>query len=139
SLNEGRNQLLELNSCRPQTAATKVAYLVAEQRSDALAEYLVKLADQFGLEHEEHSENAIILRPGDHMMTESFPHLPEEGLSGTFDRDRALSREDLAFLSWEHPLVRGGMDLIMSTDFGSATICTLPVKGIKPGTLLLES
>lgn len=139
SLHEGRNRLLELNSCKPAIATQQVKQLEDEQRSGALAEYLEQLADQFGLDHEEHSENAIILRPGDHMITEAFPHLPEEGISGTFDRERALSREDLAYLSWEHPLVRSGMDLILSSDFGCATICTLPVSGIAPGTLLLES
>ncbi|GAB3371436.1 RNA polymerase-associated protein RapA [Spongiibacter taiwanensis] len=138
NLSRGRNRLLELNSCKPLEAAELVAQLEAEQRSDALANYLDIFADQFGLEHEEHSENAVILRPGDHMQIEALPHLPEEGLTGTFDRQRALSREDMVYLSWEHPLLRSAMDVIMTSDFGSASLCTLPVKGLKSGTLLLE-
>jgi ATP-dependent helicase HepA len=45
----------------------------------------------------------------------------------------------MAYFSWEHPLISGGMDLIMSSDFGSATVCTIAVKGLKAGTLLLEA
>lgn len=137
-LHSGRNRLLELNSCRKEQARSIVDTVDREQRSDSLADYLEQLADQFGLEHEDHSANAIILRPGDHMLTESFPHLPEEGLSGTFDRQRALSREDLAYLSWEHPLVLEAMELIVKGDFGSACVSTLSVKGLPAGSLLLE-
>jgi ATP-dependent helicase HepA len=138
-LRKGRNRLLELNSCQPQRAAELITALEAEQRSDTLAEYLEMLAEQFGLDHEDHSDNAIILRPGDHMITEAFPHLPEDGITGTFDRDRALSREDMSYFSWEHPLVSSAMDMVMSSDFGSASICTIAVKALKPGTLLLEA
>jgi ATP-dependent helicase HepA len=138
-LTAGRNRLLELNSCRRDEANALVSQLGEEQRSDALANYLELLADQYGLEHEDHSENTIILRPGDHMLTEAFPHLPEEGFTGTFDRSRALSREDIAYLSWEHPLVHDAMMMISTSDFGSAAVCTLPVKGLPPGTLLLEA
>ena len=138
-LGRGRNRLLELNSCRPRQAAELVATLEAEQGSEALAEYLEQLADQFGLEHEHHSEDAIILRPGEHMLTEAFPHLPDEGISGSFNREKALSREDLAWFSWEHPLVRDAMAMISDSDFGSATLCTLPVKGLSTGSLLLEA
>lgn len=138
-LRKGRNRLLELNSCQPQRAAKLIASLEAEQRSDTLADYIEMLAEQFGLDHEDHSDNAIILRPGDHMITEAFPHLPEDGITGTFDRERALSREDMAYFSWEHPLVSSAMDMVMSSDFGSASICTIAVKALKPGTLLLEA
>ena len=139
NLRKGRNRLLELNSCQPQRAAELITSLETEQRSDALAEYVEMLAEQFGLDHEDHSDNAIILRPGDHMITEAFPYLPEDGITGTFDRDRALSREDMAYFSWEHPLITSGMDMVISSDFGSASICTIAVKALKPGTLLLES
>ncbi|MFT5032625.1 MAG: ATP-dependent helicase HepA [Bermanella sp.] len=138
-LHSGRNRLLELNSCRKGTSDDLLANVAVEQRSEELAEYLEQLAQQFGLEHEDHSDNTIILHPGNHMLTEAFPHLPEEGLTGTFDRQKALKREDMHFLTWEHPLVRDAMDMIVTGDLGSACVCTLPVKGLPAGSLLLES
>ncbi len=137
-LHSGRNRLLELNSCRPEQARQLIAQVEQEQRGDELADYMDQLADQFGLEHEDHSADTIILRPGDHMVSDSFPHLPEDGITGTFSRDKALSREDIAFFSWEHPLVRDAMDMIVSGDFGSACISTLSVKGLPAGSMLLE-
>ncbi len=47
------------------------------------------------------------------------PASPEEGLLGTFERRRALSREDLAFLSWDHPLVLGLLDAMLSGHHGN--------------------
>ncbi len=138
-LHSGRNRLLELNSCRKDGSHAVLESIATEQRSDELAVYLEQLAQQFGLEHDDHSEGAVILHPGDHMLMEAFPHLPEEGLTGTFDRQRALEREDMHFLTWEHPLVRDAMELIAVGDFGSACVCTLPVKGLPSGSLLLEA
>lgn len=138
SLRDGRNQLLELNSCRPE-AADQIAELTTPSQADTLPDYLEMLADQLGLDHEDHSEAAIILRPGEHMVGDLLRHLPEEGITGTFDRQRALSREDMAFFTWEHPLVREALELILSSDFGSASICTMQVKRLPAGTLLLEA
>ncbi|WP_374962152.1 RNA polymerase-associated protein RapA [Spongiibacter tropicus] len=138
-LHSGRNQLLELNSCRRDIADALIDSVETEQRGSELAAYLEQLADQFGLEHEDHSDNAIILRPGEHMLSDAFSELPEEGMTGTFDRRRALSREDMAFLTWEHPLLRDAMELIANGDFGSACINTLSVKGLPAGTMLLET
>jgi len=130
---------LELNSCRRDIADALIDSVETEQRGSELAAYLEQLADQFGLEHEDHSDNAIILRPGEHMLSDAFSELPEEGMTGTFDRRRALSREDMAFLTWEHPLLRDAMELIANGDFGSACINTLSVKGLPAGTMLLET
>jgi ATP-dependent helicase HepA len=43
------------------------------------------------------------------------------------------------FLSWEHPMVSGAMDMILGGDFGNATLCTIKLGPLKPGTLLLET
>ncbi|WP_372782653.1 RNA polymerase-associated protein RapA [Litorivivens sp.] len=137
-LHSGRNRLLELNSCRPEQARQLIASVETEQRGAQLADYLEQLADQFGLEHEDHSAETVILRPGDHMVSDGFPHLPADGITGTFSREKALSREDIAFFSWEHPLVRDAMEMIVTGDFGSACISTLAVKGLPAGSLLLE-
>jgi ATP-dependent helicase HepA len=57
----------------------------------------------------------------------------------TFNRLKALSREDMHFLSWEHPMVTGVMDMILGGDFGNTGLCTLKLPPLKPGTLLLET
>jgi ATP-dependent helicase HepA len=81
----------------------------------------------------------LVLHPSDHMRIEQFPGLPEDGLTVTYDRQQALSREDMQFLTWEHPLVRGAQDLISLSEFGNTAFCTLKLPPLKPGTLMLEA
>ncbi len=50
----------------------------------------------------------------------------------------ALSREDAQFITWEHPLIRNGLDLILSGDTGSSTMSLLKNKALPVGTLLVE-
>src|SRR5262249_42058273 len=55
------------------------------------------------------------------IFAESFPGLPAEGITVTCDRQRALGREDLQFLTWDHPLVTGALDLILGSEKGNCS------------------
>jgi ATP-dependent helicase HepA len=57
----------------------------------------------------------------------------------TYSRETALIHEDMQYLSWEHPLVSFAMDMVMSSELGNATVCTLKQEEINPGTLLMEA
>ncbi len=138
-LEAGRDRLLELNSCNPQRAAATIAQLLETEAVEALQQYMEGVLDEFGVEQDYHSEGAVILHPGDHMPVQRFPGLPDEGVTATYQRRIALSREDMLFLSWEHPMVSGAMDLIVNADFGSTSFCTVKLGPLKPGTLLVEA
>lgn len=138
-LQQGRDQLLELNSCKPVKAQALVAALSENDESQALPSYMESVFDCFGIDSEKHSEYSLVLHPSDHMRIEQFPGLPESGLTITYQRQQALSREDMQFLTWEHPLVRGAQDLIALSEFGNTTFCTLKLPPLKPGSLLLEA
>ena len=138
-LREGRDRLLELNSCKPAVAEQLIAEIRANEQEDTLQAYLESLCDGFGVEHEFHSEHCLVLRPTEHMLTGHFPHLGEEGTTVTFNRELALAREDLKFLTWEHPMLVEAMEMVYSTELGNAAIGTIKLKGIAPGTMLLES
>ncbi|MFT5449653.1 MAG: ATP-dependent helicase HepA [Gammaproteobacteria bacterium] len=73
------------------------------------------------------------------MLCEEFPELPEDGATGTFERKQALAREDIEFLTWEHPMVVGAMDLLVNGEIGNSTLCTFKALPLDPGTLVLES
>ncbi|HWB05900.1 MAG TPA: helicase-related protein [Verrucomicrobiales bacterium] len=116
----GYDLLLERNSCRPERAAEIIAP-VREADADAKFEaFTLRLLDHFGMQIEEHSSRSFILRPGN-LLTDSLPDIPEDGLSITFNRDRALSREDLAFVTADHPMVRGAFDLLLGGQTGNAS------------------
>jgi ATP-dependent helicase HepA len=138
-MQQGRDRLLELNSCDAAAAEKLVTEMQAVERDEELSDYMEQVFDQFGVEQEHHSANSIILRPGDHMIGHTFPALNEEGMTATFNREVALSRDDINYLTWEHPMVNGAMDMVLSGDFGNTAFCTLKLPPLKPGTLLLEA
>ena len=138
-LREGRDRLLERNSCKPDVAARIIEEIVAGETGDALENFLEALCEAFGVDQEYHSEQALVLRPSEHMLTGHFPYVRDEGTTITFSREKALSREDMEFLSWEHPMVLEAMDMVHSTELGNAAIGTIKLKGVPPGTMLLEA
>jgi len=138
-LHDGRDRLLELNSCNKQGAETIVDDILDSEQRLELTSYMESVYDQFGVDQERHSATSIVLHPSDHMQQSHFPGLPEGGLTATFHRDTALSRDDIHFLSWEHPMVTGSMDMVFGGDFGNTALCTIKLPPLKPGTLLLEA
>ncbi len=118
-LSQGHDRLLELTSSQP-TRATPLIDRIRRRDSDpTFEEYLLALLDHFGIHIEELGHRGYLLRPGH--LTDAFPGLPDEGLSVTLDRPRALSREDLGFFSQDHPMVRGAIDLLLGSETGNAT------------------
>jgi len=138
-MQEGRDRLLELNSCDPVVAKSLIEAIEQEEQQGELADYMTKVFDEFGVDHEYHSTNALVIKPTDHMLSDHFPGLNEEGNTITFDRNKAISREDIEYLSWEHPMVVEIMEIISASEIGNASVATISIKGLKPGTLLLES
>lgn len=137
-LHAGRDQLLELNSCRPEEAQRLIAQLHDFERQHTLWPYMERLFDCYGVNSEFHSEDCYILEPGNHMRIAHFPELSEDGATVTVNRDIALAREDMRFLTWEHPMVTAAMDLVLSSETGNAAISFVKHQQAAPGQLLLE-
>ena len=138
-LNLGRNRLLELSGCRKEIADPLIKEINQQEQADVLTRYLEQAFDCFGIEIEDHSLNSWILRPGAHLEVEQFPELPDEGITVTTNRETALAREDMQFLTWEHPLVRATIDLIVNGDKGRVSICTLQMPQLPPHSIFLEA
>jgi ATP-dependent helicase HepA len=137
-LQAGRDRLLELNSYR-QSEAEHIRQQIQQQDEDTrLVDFMTRLCDSFGVEFEGHSEHSYVIRPGDHMQVHHFPELKEEGVTVTFDRDTALVHEDRMFMSWEHPMVTGGLDLLLGSERGNAALSVCKIPGLKTGEILLE-
>lgn len=137
-LEQGRDRLLEMHSNGGE-AAQELAAAIAEQDNDVnLVNFALNLFDIVGIQQEDRSDNLVILTPSDHMLVPDFPGLPQDGCTITFDREQALSREDAQFVSWEHPIIRNGLDLILSGDIGSCAVSLLKNKALPVGTLLAE-
>jgi len=115
--------LIDINSFneeRGRGLSTKIANIDA---SPDLRVFLEAAFDHFGVESEAVDERGT-LRLTAHSLTfvERVPGLSSVGeVTATFLRDEALIREDLAFLSWEHPIVDGTLEIILHGDIGKIT------------------
>mgnify|MGYP005991137401 CR=1 FL=1 len=138
-LESGRDKLLELNSSGQGKAEQLVLDIDKLDNQHELAQYMFSVFDVFGLEQDDKADNAIALQPSEHMLSANFPCLPEDGATITFDRQSALSNEDYQMLTWDHPMVRGSMDLILSDEIGNASIGILKNPAIPVGTFFIEN
>ncbi|ALN20096.1 RNA polymerase-associated protein RapA [Ectopseudomonas mendocina] len=137
-LHSGRDRLLELNSGGAGEGEALVEAILEQDDQFTLPIYMEELFNAFGIDSEDHSDNALILRPTEKMLDASFPLGDDEAVTITYDREQALAREDMQFLTWEHPMVQGGMDLVLSGSMGNTAVALIKNKALKPGTVLLE-
>ncbi len=135
TLAAGRDRLLEMNSFRPAIAAQLIDEIRAADQSLVLERYMLDVFERFGIDVEDLAPRTYLL----HALqgnAAAFPALPDEGLAVTFDRKRALSREEMGFLTWDHPMVTGAIDLVLGSGTGSASFGLL--RGPGAPAMLLE-
>ncbi|HMS70381.1 MAG TPA: RNA polymerase-associated protein RapA [Saprospiraceae bacterium] len=134
-LAEGRDRLLEMNSFRPKIAAKLVAQIQAEDVDKNPEIFMTKVFTHFGVDMEDLAPRSYLLhRP----MTDNgaFQSIVDGGMAITFDRKRALSREEVSFLSWDHPFVSAAIDRALRSGLGGASFGVF--RGGGSPALLLE-
>lgn len=132
-LKAGRDRLLELNSFNRTVAARVIDRVRDADEDPALRRLLHELLEHFGVQVQDHEEGDVSLN-ADNAFVEGFPSIPREGMLATYRRTRALAREDIRFLSADHPLVQDTIDLLIEAPTGSTAFCTLPAD--QPNLLL---
>ena len=135
-LARGQDRLLERSSHRPEQSVWLVAKIREWDEDAGFEDFLLRLFEFSGLHIEELGSRRYFLLPGN-LKSDAFPALPQDGISVTLDRQRALEREQEAFLTWDHPMVRGALDLMLGSEAGNATFGIWDSVGEK--TILLES
>lgn len=137
-LESGRDKLLELNSSGQGRAHQLVEKIDQQDKQTTLPLFMFQALDVFGVQQDDKADNAIALNHSEHMLNSNFPCLPEDGTTITFDRDTALVNENYQLLTWDHPMVRGVLDLVLSDEIGNASIGLLQNPALPVGTFFLE-
>lgn len=137
-LESGRDKLLELNSSGQGRAHELVKKIERNDRQIHLPQFMFQALDVFGVQQDDKADNAIALNQSEHMLNSNFPCLPEDGTTVTFDRDTALINENYQLLTWDHPMVRGVMDLVLGDEIGNASMGLLKNDALPVGTFFLE-
>lgn len=135
---QGRDRLLERHSHNESAGAQIIAKLEERESADRLYEFTELLFDRVGIEQEYLEEHLHLVRPTENLITGQLPGLPEEGITATYHRETALSRDDVMFLTWEHPVIVESMAALLGSDVGKASLGTFSHRGIPAGTVLIE-
>lgn len=137
-LSEGQDKLIALNSYRESAAKELVQSIHKSDTSRSLDDFMARIFDHFGVTVDDVDPRTYRLSPGQ-LFTDSFPCLPDEGTTITFERSKALGREDIGFLTWDHPMVRGAMDLMLSMEQGNSAMVVWEAAETDAPPLLIEA
>lgn len=135
-LEDGRDHLLEISSFdrdRGEALAAEIKDFDGDWR---LEKYMLRLFDYFGITVEDLRDRQYLLKPEHLFSTDVFLGLPDEGMSVTFDRETALAREELAFFTWDHPMVTSATHMLLASERGNAAFSL--ISGAPQQALLLE-
>ncbi len=135
-LEQGEDRLLQMNSCRLEPARQIVGQIAAYDQDTSLDDFVLRMFDHFGVHVEELSPRTFLAVPAE-LTTDAFPELPAEGLTITADRSKALNREEIGFLTWDHPIVTSAIDLLLGSEQGNCAFGLWP--GGKEQTIYLET
>lgn len=142
TLARGYDHLLALSSNKPERAEQTKERIRSADTDRSFERFFLRLLEYFGLYIEEIRHRTYLLRP-DFLLTDQFPPLPHDGMRATFDRTRALSREDLEFLTWDHPFVQSVVELFLEGEHGNASFGVGEIPGeemiLLEGVVLVES
>ena len=123
-LEKGRDVLLEINSFNSEEAFEIVSDMQKKDDDEKLDNFMLNAFERHGIEAEDDSNRTYILKAGDG-YSQPIPGFKEEGMTVTFSRERALKRDDMTFLTWDHPMVLNSLDSLTTSDLGNASVVLL--------------
>ena len=118
-ISRGRDRLLEISSFQPQKADALLEQIRFEEknrRADALMQFLFR---KYGVALEDAGDNRYALLT-EYVTDHAFPLPRQERPVITYDRQTALFRDNIEFLSIDHPMVLGAMELFLSSENGTS-------------------
>jgi ATP-dependent helicase HepA len=136
-LEQGRDKLLEINSSGQGKARDLAEAIAALDDETKLPMFMLRAWDVLGVNQDDRGENSMVLTMSEHLHSH-YPMLDDDGISVTFDRATALAQEDIQFLSWDHPMVQGTLDILTNEQMGNSSVALLPNKALPAGTYFVE-
>ena len=136
-LEQGRDHLLEMSSFDRDQGQALVSRIESLDEDNRLEHLMLKVFDHFGVTVEDLGDRSYVLTPEHLFSADAFTGLPEDGLSVTFDRALALTREEITFLTADHPMVMSALESLISTDHGNAGFFRL--EGASEQLLMVET
>lgn len=134
---QGRDKLLEISASGKGTIESLVDALNAPELAHSVESFMHLICDALGIAHIVNDAHSFILQPTD-QLAHAIPSLPDEGLTITYRRDVATAREELSFISWDHPLIHEAIDIITSEVNGKASLSFMSNTALPAGAFFVE-
>jgi len=114
---EGKNKLFEYFGCVYEEGARLKEAIEDPLQHQQLLSWCETLCTYFGVQIDPGPEQTVVLSKTEHFK-EGFA-LEQDACTATFDRTQALAREDITFLTWDHPMIADATELLLSGESGS--------------------
>lgn len=134
-LSSGHDLLLEIGAPPASQSAELLEEIESADRNPGFERFSLRLFDFLGLDVSDLSCRSFLLKHGNR-RSDAFSDIGHDGISITYDRTTALSREDLSFLTFDHPLFRDALTQLLDGSHGNASFAKLPSTSGK--SILLE-
>ncbi len=132
----GRDRLLELHSFRPEIGNRIADEIVKNETDKTLELFMLDFFKFHGVFSEPLGTRTYKLW-SESALDETFPALRTDRPLVTFDRAKALSREDMEFMTADHPAVHNGLDMFLGSEKGNCSCAQW--KNAPGGGLLWEA
>ncbi|WP_396586484.1 SNF2-related protein [Bermanella sp. R86510] len=138
-IEQGRDKLLEQHSFSEQRVAPLLdAIKQTDEQQDALQELVFNLFDNGHIETEKAGSQNYIIQPGENCPFSFINDIKDDAVTMTFSRAQAALREDLEFLSWDHPWVKGMLDDLEASGDAFTSCALFEDDRLANGTAVVE-
>ncbi|HEX2956635.1 MAG TPA: RNA polymerase-associated protein RapA [Chitinispirillaceae bacterium] len=114
-----RDHLLELSSNRPAEARKMIEAIEHHDRESIASQIVETLFPHYGIAIEEGGADRCIMLT-EYLTDHAFPLPRIERPTITCNRALACMRDDIEFLTIDHPMITGALDLYLSSDHGTS-------------------
>jgi len=139
-IEQGRDRLLEQHSYQEERISSLLESIKSSDSDQGkLKNILLNIFDNAHIDTEQASSENIIISPQENCPFSFINNLRDDKATITFNRQQASMREDLEFISWDHPWVKGIIDDLEASGH-AFTACTLfKDENYKNGQVFVEA
>jgi ATP-dependent helicase HepA len=139
-IEDGRDKLLEQHSFSKDRVAPLLDTIEqADKDSKDLEVLLLNIFDNSHIETESISNGNYIISPQENCPFSFINSLREDKGTITFSREQASVREELEFISWDHPWIKGMLDDLEASGNAFTSCSMFSNPQLKNGQILIES
>ena len=130
--------LIDLNSFNEDQGQKLIDEVDDIEDNPELELFIKDLFNHYGVHYRDYDDHGtLLIRPSELTFIDNFPGLKKhEDTLFTFDRSTALKREDMVFLTQDHPITEEILNMLLDRNEGAASLCQWPDSPMGQGVLV---